>query len=273
MAAQTTPSFLKTQSFSNTANPSKASPMSVSPKSTNTKDYSLMSTSPTNNNKVYKHYTSINDLRPVEEDCTQAMILLGSDKPLQVSYPSDNENPIDVDATSDFSNLASKLTFPTQRQTGRAATDKGAVAVKREHNTDPTDSWNVRTTSGIRKVLSLLSFSSDINKRLPGPHFDPPTKDEVRVLMQECDINIDGELNREEFVKFVRKLTKDTFIIVSQGLLIALAVAPTIALLTKRSTEGVPHVGKVVQKMPNSLYASLVTLIVVMFQQAAEAKE
>ncbi|KAK4342415.1 hypothetical protein RND71_038231 [Anisodus tanguticus] len=115
MAAQKTPSFLKTQSFSNTPNPSKASPMSVSPKSTNTKDYSPMSTSPANNDKVYKHYTSINDLRPVEEDYTQAMILLGSDKPLQVSYPGDNENPIDVDATSNFSNLASKSTFPTQR--------------------------------------------------------------------------------------------------------------------------------------------------------------
>ncbi|KAK4360177.1 hypothetical protein RND71_019129 [Anisodus tanguticus] len=76
MAAQTTPSFLKTQSFSNTPNPSKASPMSVSPKSTNTKDYSPMSTSPANNDKVYKQYTFINDLRPVEEECTQAMILL-----------------------------------------------------------------------------------------------------------------------------------------------------------------------------------------------------
>ncbi|KAK4370160.1 hypothetical protein RND71_009635 [Anisodus tanguticus] len=57
--------------------------MSISPKFTNTKDYSPMSTSPANSNKVYKHYTSFNDLKPVEEDCTQAMILLGSDKPLQ----------------------------------------------------------------------------------------------------------------------------------------------------------------------------------------------
>lgn len=74
-------------------------------------------------------------------------------------------------------------------------------------------------------------------------------------------------------MKFIRKLTKDTFKLVSQGLIIALAVAPTVALLTKRSTEGVPGVGKVVQKMPTSLYASLVTLTVVLCQQAAEAKE
>lgn len=70
-------------------------------------------------------------------------------------------------------------------------------------------------------------------------------------------------------MKFIRKLTKDTFKLVSQGLIIALAVAPTVALLTKRSTEGVPGVGKVVQKMPTSLYASLVTLAVVLCQQAA----
>ncbi|KAG5580284.1 hypothetical protein H5410_050911 [Solanum commersonii] len=51
--------------------------------------------------------------------------------------------------------------------------------------------------------------------------------------MQECDINTDGELDRQELVKFIRKLTKDTFIMVSQGLLITLAVAPTIAVLMK----------------------------------------
>uniref|UniRef100_K4D1H7 EF-hand domain-containing protein n=1 Tax=Solanum lycopersicum TaxID=4081 RepID=K4D1H7_SOLLC len=121
--------------------------------------------------------------------------------------------------------------------------------------------------------IAVLLVFNDINKRLPGPHFDPPTKHQVRVLMQECDINTDGELDRQEFVKFIRKLTKDTFIMVSQGQLITLAVAPTIAVLTKRSTEGVPHVGMVVQKMPSSVYASLVTLAVVLFQQAVESKE
>lgn len=120
--------------------------------------------------------------------------------------------------------------------------------------------------------IAVLLVYNDINKFLPGPHFDPPSKEEVRALMQECDMNLDGELDHEEFVKFVKRLTKDTFIIVSQGLIITLAVAPTVALLTKRTTEGVPGVGKVVQKIPNAVYASLVTLTVVMFQKAAEAK-
>lgn len=91
-------------------------------------------------------------------------------------------------------------------------------------------------------------------------------------ILQECDINLDGELDREEFRKFIRQLTKDTFIIVSQGLIITLAVAPTVALLTKKSTEGVPGVGKVVQKVPSSVYASLVTLAIVLFQNATEKK-
>ncbi|XP_006354579.1 uncharacterized protein [Solanum tuberosum] len=120
--------------------------------------------------------------------------------------------------------------------------------------------------------IAVLLVYNDINKLLPGPHFDPPSKEEVRALMQECDMNLDGELDHEEFVKFVKRLTKDTFIIVSQGLIITLAVAPTVALLTKRTTEGVPGVGKVVQKIPNAVYASLVTLTIVMFQKVAEAK-
>ncbi|KAK6789541.1 hypothetical protein RDI58_013341 [Solanum bulbocastanum] len=73
--------------------------------------------------------------------------------------------------------------------------------------------------------IDVLLVFNDINKRLSGHHFDPPTKLQVRALMQ--------------------------------GLLITLAVAPTITVLTKRSTEGVLHIGKVVQKMSNSVYASL----------------
>lgn len=90
----------------------------------------------------------------------------------------------------------------------------------------------------------------------------------VVYTMQECDMNLDEELNREEFEKFITILTAETLIIVSQGLIISLAIAPALALLTKRSTEGLPHVGKVVQKIPSSVYASLVTLAVVMFQKS-----
>lgn len=121
--------------------------------------------------------------------------------------------------------------------------------------------------------IAVLLVYNDINKRLPGPHFDPPSKEKVRSLILDCDINLDGELNRDEFVKFIKHLTADTFVTVSQGLIITLAVAPTIALLTKRSTEGIPHVGKVVQKLPNSVYASLVTLAVVLFQNSTQAIE
>ncbi|XP_031110985.1 uncharacterized protein LOC116015113 [Ipomoea triloba] len=121
--------------------------------------------------------------------------------------------------------------------------------------------------------IAVLLIFNDINKRLPGPHFDPPSKEQVREMMQRHDLNLDGELNREEFVAFISQLTKDTFITVSQGLIITLAVAPTLALLTKRTTEGVPVVGKVVEKLPSSIYASLVTLTIVLVQQAAEAKQ
>ncbi|KNA08565.1 hypothetical protein SOVF_161130 [Spinacia oleracea] len=118
--------------------------------------------------------------------------------------------------------------------------------------------------------IAVLIVYNDINKYLPGPHFDPPSKDEVRGLMQKCDVNLDGELDREEFVKFMMELTADTFNTVSQGLIISLVLAPTVALATKRATEGVPGVGKVVQKLPNAIYASLVTLAVVAIQNASQ---
>lgn len=64
-------------------------------------------------------------------------------------------------------------------------------------------------------------------------------------------------------MKFIEQLSGDTFAVVSQGLIISLVVAPTVAIATKKATEGVPGVGKVVQKLPTSIYASLVTLAVV----------
>ncbi|KAI3796632.1 hypothetical protein L1987_39310 [Smallanthus sonchifolius] len=40
--------------------------------------------------------------------------------------------------------------------------------------------------------IAVLLVYNDINKRLPGPHFDPPKKDQIRTLMKECDMNLDG---------------------------------------------------------------------------------
>ncbi|KAG2720463.1 hypothetical protein I3843_02G028100 [Carya illinoinensis] len=117
--------------------------------------------------------------------------------------------------------------------------------------------------------IAVLLVYNDINKHLPGPHFDPPSKEQVRAMIEECDFNqLDGEIDREEFVRFIQQLTTDTLIAVSQGLILTLLVAPTIAVATKNATAGVPGVGKVVQKLPNSVYASLVTLAVVLFQQS-----
>ncbi|XP_075519288.1 uncharacterized protein LOC142553150 [Primulina tabacum] len=118
--------------------------------------------------------------------------------------------------------------------------------------------------------IAVLLVYNDINKRLPGPHFDPPTEEQVKSLMLESDINLDGELDRAEFVNFILHVTRDTFVTVSRGLIITLVAAPTLALLTKRTTENVPRVGKVVQKIPNSVYASLVTVVLVALQQTAE---
>ncbi|URD89614.1 EF hand family protein [Musa troglodytarum] len=121
--------------------------------------------------------------------------------------------------------------------------------------------------------IAVLCVYNDINKHLPGPHHDPPTKDKLRSLMKEYDVNLDGLLNREEFAEFIRKLTAETLTAISQSLIIALILAPTIALMTKRATEGVPGVGKMVQKLPNSIYASIITLGVLLAQKSTEGCE
>uniref|UniRef100_A0A7N0UJ18 EF-hand domain-containing protein n=2 Tax=Kalanchoe fedtschenkoi TaxID=63787 RepID=A0A7N0UJ18_KALFE len=118
--------------------------------------------------------------------------------------------------------------------------------------------------------IAVLLVFNDMNKYLPGPHFDPPSRAEVKAAMEACDMNLDGELDREEFAKFIQQLTADTCVIVSQKLLITLVVAPTVAMATKKATEGVPGVGKVVQKLPASVFASLVTLAIVFFQQSGD---
>ncbi|KAK9911478.1 hypothetical protein M0R45_035386 [Rubus argutus] len=116
--------------------------------------------------------------------------------------------------------------------------------------------------------IGVLLVYNDINKRLPGLHIDPPSKDSVRLMIQENDINLDKEIDREEFVNLIKQITAHTFIAVSQSLMLTLVTAPAMAMVTKQATERIPHVGKYVQKIPNSVYASLVTLSAVLIQQA-----
>ncbi|KAF0892304.1 hypothetical protein E2562_014865 [Oryza meyeriana var. granulata] len=121
--------------------------------------------------------------------------------------------------------------------------------------------------------IAVLCVYNDINKYLPGPHYDPPSKENLQARMNEYDINLDGLLDREEFAEFIRKLTADSLCAISFKLLVTLVAAPALALATKRATEGVPGIGRVVRKVPNSIYASVITLGVVMAQKSTEGVE
>ncbi|KAM0935316.1 putative EF-hand domain-containing protein [Dioscorea sansibarensis] len=147
----------------------------------------------------------------------------------------------------------------------RKITDKVFDRIKEDSHKDALSFEDV--------CIAVLYVYNDINKYLPGPHNDPPSKAELKALMQEYDVNLDGLLDREEFADFIQKLTTNMLTVVSRNLIIALIVAPTVALLTKRATERVPGVGKVVQKVPNSVYASVVTLGVVLVQNSSEGFE
>ena len=121
--------------------------------------------------------------------------------------------------------------------------------------------------------IAVLCVYNDINKYLPGPHYDPPSKEKLKALMDESDINLDGLLDREEFAEFIRKLTSESLCAISFKLLVTLVAAPALALATKRATEGVPGVGKVVHRVPNAIYASAITLAAVLVQRCAEGVE
>ncbi|XP_038977621.1 uncharacterized protein LOC120103697 isoform X1 [Phoenix dactylifera] len=121
--------------------------------------------------------------------------------------------------------------------------------------------------------IAVLRVYNEINKRLPGPHHDPPSREKLKAMIREYDINLDGLLDREEFAEFIHELTADTITTVSRNLILALVVTPTVALMTKRATEGVPGVGKVVQRLPNSMYALIVALGVVLAQKSGECCE
>jgi len=121
--------------------------------------------------------------------------------------------------------------------------------------------------------IAVLLVFNDINKHLPGPHNDPPSREEVQEMMQTVDLNLDGQLDREEFTEFIKKLTTHIMMRISHNLLIAVVAAPLIALMTKRATEGVPRVGKVVQKIPNTVYASVITAAVMLIQKINESRE
>ncbi|KAL5215949.1 hypothetical protein ABZP36_007350 [Zizania latifolia] len=121
--------------------------------------------------------------------------------------------------------------------------------------------------------IAVLCVYNDINKYLPGPHYDPPSKEKLKAMMNEYDINLDGLLDREEFAEFIRKLTADSLCAISFKLLVTLVAAPALALATKSATEGVPGVGRVVRRVPNSLYATAITLAVVLVQKSAEGVE
>ena len=89
-------------------------------------------------------------------------------------------------------------------------------------------------------------------------------------------MNSNGEIDRDEFCRFIMKMTADNFTVVSQRLIFTLVVAPTVttvAVAKKRAIERVLCFGKVVQSLPNPVYASLVTLAIVWFLRFGKDSE
>lgn len=116
---------------------------------------------------------------------------------------------------------------------------------------------------------AVLLVYNDINKHFPGPHYDPPTKEQVWEMLKTFDTNKDGFLDKEEFSKFIGKFTSEIAENVGRTILIFSIAAPALAFATKRATENVPHVGKIVRRVPNAVYASVVTAAILLMERAS----
>ncbi|KAL2631237.1 hypothetical protein R1flu_015923 [Riccia fluitans] len=115
---------------------------------------------------------------------------------------------------------------------------------------------------------AILLVYNDINKKIPGPHHDPPSREEVRKILETFDTNQNGVLDRNEFAAFLEKFTSDLYVGLSKNVLIFAIGAPLLAMVAKRATEQVPTVGPVVKRVPNFIYASLITTAVAFLGQA-----
>ncbi|TKY68802.1 Adenylosuccinate lyase [Spatholobus suberectus] len=141
----------------------------------------------------------------------------------------------------------------------RKITDQVFDKVKNQVQTDHL--------SFVDLYIAVLLVYNGINKYVTGPHFDPPSKDRVREVIKNCDVDMDGQINRDEFFGFIQQMAPETFHVVRKKLVATLVVAPTVAVSTKKATEGVLGVGKLVQRLPKPVYAVLMTIAAVWFQE------
>ncbi|BBN07881.1 hypothetical protein MPTK1_4g06990 [Marchantia polymorpha subsp. ruderalis] len=117
---------------------------------------------------------------------------------------------------------------------------------------------------------AILLVYNDINKKIPGPHHDPPAREEVQEILKTFDTNQNGVLDREEFAAFLEKFTSDLYVGISKNVLIFSIGAPVLAMVAKRATEQLPTVGPVVKRVPNFVYATLITTAVAFLGHSKE---
>lgn len=118
---------------------------------------------------------------------------------------------------------------------------------------------------------AVLLVYNDLNKHFPGPHYDPPTREEVHGIFKEFDKNSDNELSKEEFASFIELFTSKIIGTVGRSLLIFTILAPALAFFAKQATENLPHVGNFVRGVPTPVYASIVTALVLLVERKWKA--
>jgi hypothetical protein len=74
-------------------------------------------------------------------------------------------------------------------------------------------------------------------------------------------------INREEFQRLIMEwLRKDLNAVLANRAVLAFLAAPALAMVTKRATKDVPHVGHAVEKVPTPLLFSFFSVGLVLLQ-------
>ncbi|KAG0592711.1 hypothetical protein KC19_1G275300 [Ceratodon purpureus] len=111
---------------------------------------------------------------------------------------------------------------------------------------------------------AILLVYNELNKRLPGPWNEPPSKKEVEAMFEQFDKDNDGKLEKEEFAAFLQGFTKKETTRITTNILLFSFLIPLLVDGTRQITERIPKVGGVVQIVPQAVFSSVVTTAIVL---------
>ncbi|KAJ3693990.1 hypothetical protein LUZ60_009470 [Juncus effusus] len=105
--------------------------------------------------------------------------------------------------------------------------------------------------------IDLCKFLNDI---MPGKHYDMPSKEEIKKFYEKWQ-KTDGDHKKQLFIDFMKDHTKES-ISDNKAVIMAGVVAPTAAVILKRTGDNIPQVKRFkLHLVPNCIFVPSCTLL------------